>query len=471
MPWFAFLLMLVAAGWLATATASDDELYELPPIRYSATPPQDAIAALQSRHADGRWRPAGSDRQLLEALLAELHIPKESQVLVFSKTSLQRQRIRPDHPRAIYFSDTAYVGWVPGGLMEVATIDPVLGPVFYALDPAALRTDAAQAFVRESDCLRCHAAGFTRGVPGVFVRSVFPDATGEPLFKHGSEVVDFRTPFANRWGGWYVTGQHGSALHRGNLVAHETDGRLEADLHRGANLTNLAPFFDVTLYLTDSSDIVALLVLEHQTAMQNTLTRASLNSRRMLAYQQNLQRDLGEPVTEELVYDSVKRVFDNATQEIVDDLLFRGEAPLPPGVAGAPAFQQAFVRHARRTADGHSLKDFSLRGRLFQNRCSYLIYSDAFLQLPAQLKQRVYARLARALDDKDPDPRFAYLEAAECRRIKAILRQTHPEAARALKDSHQDRPAKATLDRSGPGTEKNRRGPSEEVSAPTRRRS
>jgi hypothetical protein len=156
---------------------------------------------------------------VLEALLHEFKIPKQSQVVVFSKTSLQRQRIRPDHPRALYFTDDAYVGWVPGGLMEVTTIDPVLGPIFYALDPATIRTNAAQSFVRDNDCLRCHGGAFARGIPGVFVRSLFTDADGEPLLRHGSEVVDFRTPFTNRWGGWYVTGQHGTALHRGNVFA------------------------------------------------------------------------------------------------------------------------------------------------------------------------------------------------------------------------------------------------------------
>lgn len=415
-----------------TASARDAELYEQPPIRYSATQPNDAIAPLQARLASGQLKLAGSDRQILEALLAELRIPIESQVIVFSKTSLQRQRIRPEHPRAIYFSDTCYVGWVPGGLMEVTSIDPVLGPIFYALDPENLRTNAAHSFVRDNDCLRCHGGAFARGIPGVFVRSLFTDDTGEPMLKYGSEVVDFRTPFTNRWGGWYVTGKHGGALHRGNVLARERNDALDVDLKRGANLTDLTRFFDVGSYLTNSSDIVALLVLEHQTTMQNTLTRASLNCRRMLDYQKNLQRELKETVTEELVYDSVKSVFDSAAREVVDDLLFHGEAPLPAGLEGARGFQQAFQRDARRTADGQSLKEFSLQGRIFRNRCSYLIYSEAFLKLPVQLKQRVYARLAKSLGESDPDPRFAHLDAGERGRIKTILQATHPEAARAL---------------------------------------
>jgi hypothetical protein len=261
---------------------------------------------------------------------------------------------------------------------------------------------------------------------------MFTDDSGEPLLKYGSEIVDFRTPFTNRWGGWYVTGNHGSALHRGNVFARENNGELDVDLKGGANVTDLSPFFDTDSYLTNSSDIVALLVLEHQTTMQNTLTRASLNCRRMLDYQKNLQRELKEPVTEDLTYDSVKSVFDGAAKEIVDDLLFQGEAALPTGLEGSPAFQLAFQENARRTKDGSSLKDFSLKGRLFQNRCSYLIYTDSFLKLPPQLKQRVYKRLATALNEKDADPRFAYLDSGERRRIRTILQATLPDAGQAL---------------------------------------
>lgn len=417
---------------LVSATARDTEQYEQPPINYSATQPQDAITPLQARLASGKLTFAGRDREILRSLLRELKIPIESQVVVFSKTSLQRQRIRPEHPRALYFSDSAYVGWVPGGLMEVTSVDPVIGPTFYALDPAAVRTNAAQGFVRDNDCLRCHGGTFARGIPGVFVRSLFTDGSGEPLLKYGSEIVDFRTPFTNRWGGWYVTGKHGDAVHRGNVFAQEKNGELDVDLKRGANLTDLSHFFDTDSYLTNSSDIVALLVLEHQTTMQNTLTRASLNCRRMLDYQKNLQRELKEPITEDLTYDSVKSVFDGAAREIVDDLLFQGEAALPAGLEGSPAFQRAFQRNARRAPGGRSLKDFSLKGHLFQNRCSYLIYSDSFLKLPAQLKQRVYEKLTRVLDSKDADPRFAYLDRAERERIGNILRATHKDFAASL---------------------------------------
>jgi hypothetical protein len=315
--------------------------------------------------------------------------------------------------------------------MEIVAIDPRLGPVFYALEPAAFRTNASAGIQRDDDCLRCHGGTFVRGIPGLILRSVFADGDGEPLLRHGTKLVDFRTPFGDRWGGWYVTGTHGSAVHQGNVSAREAGDRLIVDFQRGANVTNLAKFFDTRRYLTNTSDIVALLVLEHQTAMQNTLTRASVNCRRMLEYQKNLQVELKETVTEELAYESVKSVFKGAADEIIKDLLFVGEAELPEGLSGTPGFQAAFRATARRSSEGESLKDFSLDGHLFRNRCSYLIYSATFLQLPAQLKERVYTQLARILTEGET-PGYGYLSLPERRRITRILRATHPEMAKAL---------------------------------------
>jgi len=417
-----FGMLLFAAGARAT------ELFEQPPMNYSASQPQDAIARLQARLADGTAILGGHDREIISGLLRELHVPLESQVLVFSKTSLQRQRITPEQPRAIYFSDDCYVGWVPSGLMEITTIDPRLGPVFYSLDPSVAPANVTpNSFVRDSDCLRCHGGTFVRGIPGVFVRSLHTDKNGEPLLKGGSEIVDFRTPFTDRWGGWYVTGKHGGTLHRGNVFTREKNDELIVDFKRGANVTDLSPFFDTGRYLTNSSDIVALLVLEHQTTVQNTITRAGMNCRRMLDYQETLQRELKETSTEELAYASVRSVFEGAVREMVDDLLFYGEAALPDGLEGSPAFPAAFQKNARRSAAGHSLKDFSLKGRLFQNRCSYLIYSESFRALPPQLTKRVYARLEQILKASAPEPRYSYLGMDERKQILEILRETHPE--------------------------------------------
>ncbi|HEY1172655.1 MAG TPA: hypothetical protein VGH19_14900 [Verrucomicrobiae bacterium] len=408
--------------------AQGTEEYEQAPIRYSATAAKDATQKLEAKFASGELKFSSTDKENVRLILREMNVPVESQVIVFSKTSLQRGLISPQHPRTIYFSDDCYIGWVPGGLVEVASFDPELGPVFYTFDPRPLAKPELPHFKRDNDCLSCHGGSFVRGIPGVFVRSVNTTETGDPLLQFGSKVVDHTTPFKDRWGGWYVTGTHGDSIHQGNVFAVDKNRELQVDYHKGANITGLSRFFPVENLLTDSSDIVALLVLEHQTAMHNAITRAAYNSRRMLAYQRNLQTDLKEPVTDEPSYDSVKRVFDSSARDVVDHLLFKDEAILPEdGVKGSNAFQQVYERGGVRTKDGRSLRDLRLDRYLFKYRCSHLIYSKQFLALPKQLKQRIYARLEKALDENDPDSRYDHLSKQERIGIREILRETHPD--------------------------------------------
>jgi hypothetical protein len=424
-------LSLVLAGtlWFTTCLAvygQGKPEYELPPVNYSTTTPHDAITGLRARFASGQPAFGGRDRDVLKTLLSELRVPLASQLLVFSKTSLQRGGIRPDRPRALYFSETTYVGWVPNGLIEIATIDPALGPVFYSFNPKeALKQPPT--IERSTDCLRCHGDTFVRGIPAVFARSVFPDKNGEPLLRFGSLVVDDQTPFTERWGGWYVTGYHGKDNHRGNVVGEETNGQL-IFTSSDERPDDLSTYFDASDYLAPTSDVVALMVLEHQMAMQNTLTRAAFSIRKMINYQRSLQLHFKEPVTDEPVYDSVKSVFASTVQDVLDRLLFLDEARIPEGVTGTKAFQDAFAEDAPRSRGGHSLKDLSLSEHLFVNRCSYLIYSESFQSLAEPFKNRVLDRLQAVL--RGHDDRYAYLGPDERQRIYDILIDTHPDAMR-----------------------------------------
>lgn len=421
------LLLITFSVLLAVHThAQSVPDYEQPPIAYSKTPPQDSVTRLLARIAAKEVTLGGSDQEIVGAVLRELKVPVESQVVVYSRTSLQSGLIRPNHPRAIYFSDSTYVGWVPGGLVEIADIDPALGPVFYSLDPQDAR-EGRRTLERETSCLRCHGGTFVRDIPGVFARSLFTSATGEPLLRHGSEIVDDTTPFDRRWGGWYVTGYFGETPHRGNVFSSERDDQL-VFTPSTTRPTELSEFFDTSRYLAGTSDVVALLVLEHQMAMQNSLTRAGHRSRRMLVYQQALQKAAKEPQTDEPTYDSVKSVFASATEDVLDHLLFRGAAPVPEEVKGTPAFRKVFKADARRSQGGDALKDLSLQTRLFANRCSFLIYSPSFTALPVPLKNRILDRLHAVLNGDDPKGRYAYLETDEKRRILEILVETHPEA-------------------------------------------
>lgn len=423
--------LLLGGIWLLGGTGLCGQStpdYEQAPVSYSETTARDRLARQLGRIASGEIKFAGTDQEVLRTLLQVMEVPEETQIFVFSKTSLQRGRIRPERPRVLYFSDSAYVGWVPGGLMEVTAIDPELGPVFYSFDLGPTR-EKPPTIIREGDCLRCHGGTFVRDVPGVFVRSIFPDATGEPLLRHGTVVVDDETPFDQRWGGWYVTGYKGSEPHRGNSFASEKGDQL-VFTPSGQRPDQLSGFFDTTDYLRPTSDMAALLVAEHQMAMQNSITRAGFVCRKMLTYQRGLQTTFKEPVTEEPAYDSVKSVFASAVQDVVDHLLFRKAAMLPDGIVSNADFKRSFPQGAPRTRAGHSLKDLQLQDRIFVQRCSYLIYAESFQALPEVLKVRIFERLRDALRSTDPQERYAYLPAAERQRIYEILFETQPDARR-----------------------------------------
>src|SRR5262245_33933551 len=123
--------------------AADLELYEQEPFNYSSSVPRDDVSLLEKQISSGELKLGSTERQVIEALLRRLQIPLESQLLVFSRTSFQREQIRPEHPRALYFNDHCYVGWVPGGLVEITTLDAVLGPIFYTFAHAAVQTNSA----------------------------------------------------------------------------------------------------------------------------------------------------------------------------------------------------------------------------------------------------------------------------------------------------------------------------------------
>ena len=256
-------LLLAACGPFLHA----ENEYENAPIRYSATTPNDAAQALQKKLLSGSLKLDRTDSwSVLRSLMKQFDIPESSQLLVFSKTSKQNHLINPQTPRAIYFGDNAYLGYCLGGSIEVTTIDPTLGPIFYLLEPD-VPADQPLTFERDQSCLSCHGGPFSPDVPGVLVRSVFPGREGHPLMSHGSTLVDTTTPFTDRWGGWYVTGHHGSARHRGNATLEDRDDNATLDTTPGANLPDLTHLFDTKPYPVPQSDIVALMVLEHQSGL------------------------------------------------------------------------------------------------------------------------------------------------------------------------------------------------------------
>jgi hypothetical protein len=356
-------------------------------------------------------------------LLKELNVPVSSQVLVFSKTSLQRERICPKTPRAIYFNDDVYVGFcLHGDVMELSAVDPQLGTVFYTLDQTQPEKPT---FTRHTDtCLICHSSSISRGMPGHVVRSVYPDVEGIPYLSAGSYRTDQTSPINQRWGGWYVTGQHGEQTHMGNWTLNK---RQEAEDGPGPscqNVESLKDKFTTSFYLSPHSDIVALMTLEHQTDMHNRLAFAVLETRMALHYQDELNKALNEkPGTR---FDSTKSRIRGAGDAVVKYMLFCEETTLTDRIKGTSGFTKEFSERGPFDSKGRSLRQFDLRTRLFKYPCSYLIYSQAFDKLPTDVRDYILQRLFDVLTGKDKSKEFAHLSADDRRAILEILRETKP---------------------------------------------
>lgn len=400
------LFLLVSSAWAQTERLEDTFYVPLdhPAIRYSQ-PANDPVARLEKRMENGQVKLdfAPNGWGYLPSVLQQLGINIDSQVLVFSKTSIQLNRISPRTPRAIYFNDEVAVGYVQNGdVLELTSLDPKLGVILYTLD--AEKSDPPE-FSRRDDCLKCHQGPVTLGVPGLMVSSVHP-RSGEAGEGHGSAyLTDHRSPLSERWGGWYVTGTHGTQSHLGNNVA------LVDPLQPGGpagpstqNLTSLTDLFNTSRYLAPSSDIVALMTLEHQTRMTNLIIRIGWDERI-------------NPQDPKL---------DSEVEEMLKYMLFADEAPLKGPVTGVSSFTKTFAQRGPRDSKGRSLRDFDLHTRLFKYPLSYMIYSAGFDNLPDTVRERVYQRLYDVLTGKDQSKTFAALSSDDRRAIFEILRETKP---------------------------------------------
>jgi len=328
--------------------------------------------------------------------------------MVFSKTSFQSSKISPRAPRAIYFNDELMLGYVQGGeVVEVAAFDPKLGFNFYTLD---VQKDDKPEFVRRDSCLQCHQGLGTLGVPGILVTSVFPGADGMPSFRGANLITDHRSHMDQRWGGWYVTGTHGSQYHIGNAVGHNPAQPQLLDTQGTQNLNTLERKFDTSRYLAPTSDIVALMTLEHQTRMSNLITRIGWDARIADA----------EGKTDE----AARGRLDAEIEEMVQYMVFADERVLEEPVAGVSTFTKTFPQRGPRDHQGRSLRDFDLEKRLFRYPLSYMIYSAAFDAMPDQVREQIYRRLYEVLSSKDQSPAYAKLAPEAKRAALEIVRDT-----------------------------------------------
>lgn len=346
-----------------------------------------------------------SEKAYLTGLLEKLEIPVSTQMLVFSTTSLQLSLISPRNPRALYFNEDIYLGYVPGGKIEIVSLDPELGAIFYIFDIP--RGGNRPVVERSRRCMHCHSDADTRDVPGLVVKSVIPGPRGGSLDSFRRSISGHEIPFSERFGGWYLTGADRIEKHWGNAIGQFVEGEIET--------TSIRPGerYDWSIFPVSTSDALAHLLHEHQAGFVNRVVELNYRARTFL-------REHARPSPAEL-----KAEIDPHVDEMVRYLLFAGEAEFPEGgIEGDPALIEDFLGTRKVSPDGLSLKDFDLKSRMFQHRCSYMIYSPVFQGLPDGLKQRIYRRMDKALDTSSPDAEFSYLPPGEKAAIRTILKGT-----------------------------------------------
>ena len=410
-------LLWVLPLWLASqAPAQAQFIYdkEYPLMGYGKNMPTDPYSHLmKALAAKGEKIPYQAGHNgYLEGLLQALGIDPSSQMLVFSKSSLKQRFISPQTPRSMFFTDEVYVTYVPGSRsLEVAAMDPVQGAVFFDVSQDE---KAEVPYKQETDrCLRCHDTYSMTGggVPRFLLSTVIAGADGNIVSHELSDITGQATPIQERWGGWYVTGMSGKQTHRGNFIVKDVSVLSKQPWQGEINQGSLDKFVDLAAYPRKTSDIVALLVLQHQVEVQNQLVRLNFESRKLLA--------------------ANSKAGDDELQALVKPLLtamfMMDEAQLADAVQGSSGYQQWFEQRGPATADGKSLRQFDLRTRTFRYRLSFLIYSEAVTALADRVKQLLYGDITAVLAGDTALLDGKSLPAEERLAIRDILQATKPE--------------------------------------------
>ena len=319
------------------------------------------------------------------------------------------------------------------------SIDPDDGAVFYTLRQDLLDKPT---FTNETTlCLSCHNSGsVTGGVPGVMTRSVLAGRLGYSAGTLHQGALSDRTPPSERFAGWYITGTHAPGAHAGNVYADDLATSIEdrtryletLDLTSDGNVTTLQGRFDHSVYLSGHSDLVAALVLTHQTRVHNIITKAQEDTRDALRVQAAAMRSTGGtiapgemlPVTEVRVTERV--------EALLREMMFVNAAPIGGPVVGTSNFAEDFVRRGPTDSAGRSLRDFDLQDRLFRYPLSFLIYTEAFDALPDVVLDRLYHRLDEILAGTDTTGDFDYIDAPTRQAIREILVETKPAFAESV---------------------------------------
>lgn len=420
-PLFTALLGIGAATTLGASLSGQARpayvgmLDEHPAIQYAVRPTTDRIVKLNDALARGERSLQRDERTgYLLALLDSLGLPVESQLLVFSKTGVQRGYTGPRNPRALYFDESVVVGYIPGApMIEIAAHDPQQGVVFYTLDQAA----DPPAFHRQTNCLTCHVSTTTLDIPGLIDRSNMVDREGGVMPQLGNFAVSHRTEHTQRWGGWFVTknistAQYAQLGHLGNVTVtvHPTSGPAIISDHVFIEWLDSAP--EARGYPSAGSDIAALLAFDHQSYAINLITRLNWEARVADA-----SGGSGADT-------------DSVVAELADYLLFVDEAPIVVEITPLSGFAERLLARTPKDRLGRSFGELELTTRLLRYPCSYMVYTEAFDALATPVKGAVYKRMLTILTGTDEDARYSHLSDDDRGAILDILRDTKPDFPR-----------------------------------------
>lgn len=422
-----FLLAPLLSATSLRSQAFNDFL--VPPHDYNSIRGRDAMSRLIERASAGGYA-FGEETglPLLRRVLAELGIPESSQVLLFSKTSLQREYIDPENPRAIFFNENGYVSWMPDGLIEVLMFDPDAGGLFFIEELPEERSDPRVAFVKSRGCTGCHSGSVTNFLPGPMARSGYVDAGGKRIGSIPGHIrMNHGVPLADRWGGFYVTGAHASLGHLGNALARKEQGKTVLDRPEAPVLSELSGLFDVSRYPRRDADALALLLFDHQIEAHNLLMELRYRWR-LVEYER--AKSGGEAST--IAMEGLER----GLRRVVRYLLFADEAPLDgAALAVSSDSRRDFLASRRTDPEGRSLRDLDLGERMFSHRLSYMIDSQAFAEAPRDMRALVYEQLGGILLPEVAPDDFDYFDEGEREAIVSILRATKDDLPPGWGDS------------------------------------
>jgi len=374
-------------------------------VDYFSESVDDPVSRLQKQIRSGAVTLLSDDRHgYLKGVLKHLHVPLESQLLVYSKTARAPNLVSPETPRAIFFNDTVSVAWIPEAReLELTAVDPARGVNFYALQQPADEPSKERpvVFERRNRCLACHSGRSSLEVPGLLLRGFQTDSTGKMLY--GFSRITHDTTYDRRWGGWFVTGSPPGLVHRGNLIGEPENERHKSEPGFLSSLADVNQRRDLSASPNSTSEFVAHLILSHQAHGTNLLIRVGMEAR--------LNRN------------------SDALDRLVRYLLFADEPELSISKADAIALRKTPYASWFQIQDGavgspSSLRELDLTRRLFRNRLSYLVNTPLFDGLPVTTRSRLLIRIWNGLTDEQPEEAFRHLEVEERKRIVNIVRAT-----------------------------------------------